>query len=296
MGYKYGGTFISIEKQLKEEKSYKSGEKSYKIYSFTNKNNIDLEYFYKQSSHVILPSSSVENVTKPFYSLVQAMHTTNSVAIARKVFRRDCAPRMVALFPCIDVPDEPWCLIEIELAFAEDRRVMETRPMKSIMKQLSSEQNEAVDNLIDSMMLLETDSYEIDGCQHFLPGCVPNPAIQHRWHMLSYRAINPNKPLPPMEPYLKEFLEAPPIKARSKCSVQKVAQLFRLEHIDTKKHKNDRKETEEDNMQVDEGPNNTESEKTEDNKIDAESYSCKEESVLSLDTSDIDLDELAANT
>ncbi|XP_076758761.1 X-ray repair cross-complementing protein 5 [Xylocopa sonorina] len=288
MGYKYGGSFISIEKKLKEEKSYKSGEKSYKIYNFTNKNNIDLDYFYKQSSHVILPSSSVNNVTKPFYSLVQAMHATNSVAIARKVFRKDSAPRMVALFPCIDVPDEPWCLIEIELAFAEDRRIMETRPMKSVMKQLSSEQSEAVDNLIDSMMLQDTDSYEVDGSQHFLPGCVPNPAVQHRWHMLSYRAINPNKPLPPMDDYLKELLEAPSIKAKSKFPAQKVAQLFRLETIDPKK----KKEAQEDNMQVDDGLSNKEPDKTEDNKLDIESYSCKEESVLSLDTSDIDLDDL----
>ncbi|CAL7937693.1 unnamed protein product [Xylocopa violacea] len=295
MGYKYGGSFIAIEKKLMEEKSYKSGEKSYKIYNFTNKNNIDLDYFYKQSSHVILPSSSVENVTKPFYSLVQAMHETNSVAIARKVFRRNSSPRMVALFPCIDIPDEPWCLIEIELGFAEDRRIMETRPMKSIMKQLSNEQNEAVDNLIDSMMLIDTDSYEVDGSQHFLPGCVRNPAVQHRWHMLAYRAINPNKPLPPMDDYLKKLLEAPSIKAKSKCPAQKVAQLFRLESIDSKKKKDERKEVQEDNMQVDDVLSNKEPAKTEDNKTDAESYSCKEESVLSLDTSDIDLDELAAN-
>lgn len=31
--------------------------KSYKIYGFTDKNNIDLEHFYKSATHVILPSS-----------------------------------------------------------------------------------------------------------------------------------------------------------------------------------------------------------------------------------------------
>lgn len=45
---------------------------------------------------------------KPFYSLVQAMHETNSVAIVRKIYKKGGVPRMVALFPCIDVPDEPW--------------------------------------------------------------------------------------------------------------------------------------------------------------------------------------------
>lgn len=38
------------------------------------------------------------------------MHETNSVAIVRKVFRNNSTPRMVALFPCIDIPDEPWVL------------------------------------------------------------------------------------------------------------------------------------------------------------------------------------------
>ncbi|XP_031773887.1 LOW QUALITY PROTEIN: X-ray repair cross-complementing protein 5 [Apis florea] len=291
-GYKYGGTFIPVEKELEDKMSYKSGMKSYKIYGFTDKNNIDLEYFYKSATHVILPSSETNNVTKPFYSLVQAMHETNSVAIVRKVFRNNSTPRMVALFPCIDIPDEPWCLIEIELAFAEDRRLMESRPMKSIIKQLSNEQNEAVDNLINSVMLNDIqDSYEVDGNQYFLPGCVPNPAIQHRWHILSYRAINPDKPLPPMENYLKKILEAPLIKERSKSHIQKIAQLFRLENIDLKAE--EKSDIKEDNMQIDDN-SDTKDNKIED-KVDIENNSYKEDSILSLDTSDVDLDELVAN-
>lgn len=38
------------------------------------------------------------------------MHETNVIAIARKVYRDNWAPKMVALFPCTDVPDEPWVL------------------------------------------------------------------------------------------------------------------------------------------------------------------------------------------
>ncbi|PBC30259.1 X-ray repair cross-complementing protein 5-like isoform X1 [Apis cerana] len=289
-GYKYGGTFIPVEKELEDKMSYKSGMKSYTIYGFTDKNNIDLEHFYKSATHVILPSS---NVTKPFYSLVQAMHETNSVAIVRKVFRNNSTPRMVALFPCIDIPDEPWCLVEIELAFAEDRRLMESRPMKSIIKQLSNEQNKAVDDLINSLMLNDIqDSYGVDGNQYFLPGCVPNPAIQHRWHILSYRAINPDKPLPAMENYLKKILEAPLIKERSKSHMQNIAQLFRLENIDLKARK--KSDINEVNMQIDDNSDTKDCNKIED-KVDIENNSYKEDSILSLDTSDVDLDELVAN-
>lgn len=43
----------------------------------------------------------------------------------------------------------------IELTFAEDRRVVQTRSIKSTMNRLKSAQTAAVDNLIDSMMLME---------------------------------------------------------------------------------------------------------------------------------------------
>lgn len=91
--------------------------------------------------------------------------------------------------------------------------------------------------LLQYCIFIIRDSYGVDGNQYFLPGCVPNPAIQHRWHILSYRAINPDKPLPAMENYLKKILEAPLIKERSKSHMQNIAQLFRLENIDLKAKK-----------------------------------------------------------
>lgn len=47
--------------------------------------------------------------------------------------------------------------MEISLPFAEDRRIMDARPLKSVIKQLSNEQNEAVDNLLDSLILPDTE-------------------------------------------------------------------------------------------------------------------------------------------
>lgn len=48
--------------KLEDDLSYKSGVKSYRIYSFTDRNNIDLEYFYKSATHVLLPSSGIDDV------------------------------------------------------------------------------------------------------------------------------------------------------------------------------------------------------------------------------------------
>lgn len=36
---------------------HKDTERSYRIYGFTDRNNVDLEYFYKSPSSVILPNS-----------------------------------------------------------------------------------------------------------------------------------------------------------------------------------------------------------------------------------------------
>ena len=137
--------------------------------------------------------------------------------------------------------------------------------MKSTIKQLNTLQNEAIDSLIDSLMLTDTENdCQIDGCQRFLPGSMPNPGAQHRWDMLSYRAINPDKPLPPVENYLKEAFEVPSIKRRSKCHLQKISELFRLQSINPKKEKSEMKQ--QDNMQVNEDINidTKESDKTED--------------------------------
>ena len=289
-GYKYGGIFIPVEKRLEEALSYKSGPRIYTIHSFTKKQNIDLNYWYDNTIRVVFPSTRVKNAAKPFYSLVQAMHNKNLVAITKKVYNNNFTPRMVALFPCIDVPDEPWCLVEISLPFAEDRRVMDTRPLKSVSKQLTSEQNEALDNLIDSLMLPDTeDSYVVGGSQHLLPGCVPNPAVQHRWHMLSHRALNPNKPLPPMEDYLKDLLEVPSVKERSKCHLQRIAELFQLESIDLKAKKKAQSKASE--AVSDENEIGTEEPIKVDDKVDSQHDSFNDSDLLmDMDCSNADFD------
>ncbi|XP_031843248.1 X-ray repair cross-complementing protein 5 isoform X2 [Nomia melanderi] len=282
-GYQYGEEVIPIEKKLEDSLSYKSGPKSYKIHSFTSGNNVDLEYWHGDTA-IILPSSRNENAVRPFYSLVQAMHNLKLVAIVRKVYSNDSAPAIVGLFPCINVPGEPWCLVEISLPFAEDRRVMEVKSLKHVAKELTSEQHEAIDNLLDSLLLPDPeDSQEIDGRQHFKEGCVPDPAIQHTWHMLSHRALHPGEPLPPMEDYLKDIFEVPSIKESSERHLQRIAELFRLESIDPKKE-NGESTTTGDIQNVDK-----ESAKAED-KFDDDM-----EIEMPMDPVDVDLDELAAN-
>lgn len=232
-GYKYGGTpvpFAMIEDN--RDMVYKAGKKSYSIYSFANAEYVGLEYWCDSNTRVILPYN--EAAEKPFYSLVQAMHNKNLVAIVRKVHTNNGMPKMVALFPCITVPEEPWCLVEIELPYAEDRREIVSRPMKSVMKHLSNEQNEMIDNLLESLTVTdEEDVGGINDCR-FLPGAMHNPALQHKWHMLAYRALNPDVPVPEAADYLKNAFEAPIIKQKAKPYLEKIKQLFDLESVNPK--------------------------------------------------------------
>lgn len=53
----------------------------------------------------------LQSVSAPFYSLIQAMVEKNVVAIVEKIYRRNTEANMVALFPSVDDPNEPWVKI-----------------------------------------------------------------------------------------------------------------------------------------------------------------------------------------
>ncbi|KAG7200617.1 hypothetical protein KM043_001175 [Ampulex compressa] len=291
-GYKYGGTFVPVRSEDEEAMKYNNGGKGYKILGFTKRENVGIGYWCSGTTRIVLPAS--EAVANRFYSLLTAMDECNLVAIVRKVYNSSAMPRMVALFPRINIPDEPWCLVEIEVPYAEDYRVVEPRPLNSINKQLSREQSQAVDDLIDSLTINESDNIAEDK-DYFLPGSIPNPAAQNTWNMLAYRAINPEKPLPEMEECLKDLLSMPkPLIKKCQPHLKKIEELFQLENIepDTKK----RFKPYFKNMAVEQKDLKNDSGQTskEENNIPSREALSKE-STLHLDSSDVDLDELAAN-
>ena len=143
-------------------------------------------------------------------------------------------------------------------------------------------------------VLVNRDSYAVGGSQHLLPGCVPNPAVQHRWHMLSHRALNPNKPLPPMEDYLKELLEVPLVNERSKCHLQRIVELFQLESIDLKAKK--KAESRASEAASDEDKTGTGGPIKVDDKVDSQHDSFNDSDLcMDADGLDADFDALVAN-
>lgn len=106
-----------------------------------------------------------------------------------------------------------------ELIWAAERSVIDPRPYRSILKQLEEKENDAVDNLINTM-LLDDDVLK--------PGEINDVKIQHMWNSLAYRAINPHSPLPPIENSLLAPLKATTYIDNDKIDscVEKLIELF----------------------------------------------------------------------
>ncbi|EGI59055.1 ATP-dependent DNA helicase 2 subunit 2 [Acromyrmex echinatior] len=228
-GYVYGGKAIPVSDEAKKAMTPKNNEKSYKIHGFTKRENVAMEYWLSDGSYVIVPAN--EAASAPFYSLVQAMVDKNVIAIVEKVYRANTEANMVALFPSVDVENEPWCLIEIGLPFERDYGAIAQKPLKGMTNQLSQEQDNAIDDLLRSLELPDAaDDDTISSSEKYLPGYMPDPGTQHMWDVLTVRALNPDKPLPPIADDLLNLLEQPEfIKAKCKPVTERIKNLFFLE-------------------------------------------------------------------
>ncbi|XP_072758975.1 X-ray repair cross-complementing protein 5 isoform X2 [Anoplolepis gracilipes] len=252
-GYVYGGKPIPVSDEAKQAMTPKTNEKCYKIHGFTARENIPMEYWLSDGTYVIVPAN--ESVSAPFYSLVQAMVDKNVVAIVEKIYRANTEANMVALFPSVDVPNEPWCLIEIGLPFERDYGAIAQRPLKFVMKQLSKEQNDAIDDLLTSLELPDAvDDETTNVSEKYLPGYMPDLGAQHMWDMLSARALKPDKPLPPIADDVKNLLEQPEF-VREKCKpvAERIQNLFSLEKKQPLNSRKRKKSKERDNEQSDNG-------------------------------------------
>ncbi|XP_035727906.1 X-ray repair cross-complementing protein 5-like [Vespa mandarinia] len=286
-GYIYGGVFIPFSKEDEEAMLYKSGPKSYKFLYFTKKNHVDIQYWCSSTSnHIILPAD--KNAAPQFYNLMQAMINKDVVAIVRKVYRNNSNPNIVALFPRINIPDEPWCFVEIILPFAEDIRRIEFKPLKSFVKKLSKKQNKIVDDLLDAFMLIDTNNSSI---KKFMPGCVPNPMKQNAFNMLSYRALNPEKPLPPVDIEVTNLLTSD--QEITESNIENIKILFDLpndtmDNIQTSKDTVDMQSKEKPNVEssqtLDAAKNNS-----------VTNNDTSEEMILPSDILDVDMDSLVNN-
>ncbi|XP_064596853.1 X-ray repair cross-complementing protein 5-like [Liolophura sinensis] len=238
-GYRYGNTLVPMSSDDKESMKYKSS-KCFKVLGFTKSDNIKRHHYMGDGVSMVVADKGDDAAGVALSSLINALYETNMVAIVRRVYMANSAPKLGFLSPKIKGSYE--CLMYTELPFMEDIRqftfgslpVKETENQTNKKYSPSAEQLRAIDDLITSMDLTAEDE---DGEKNELlkPNLLFNPHFQRLYQCLQHRVLNPDDPLPELSPLVANYLK-PPQEVITKCqdNVEKVKTLFKLE-VNTKK-------------------------------------------------------------
>ncbi|XP_052864060.1 X-ray repair cross-complementing protein 5 [Anopheles cruzii] len=226
-GYMYGATVVPYESAV--EINYKAGEARLTCLGFTPGVNILEEYLCGKGAHLVIAKQGCVGSEEKLSALIKAMITLKVVMIAVKVYRRDTKPRMNVLLP-MHKKQYP-CLTMLELIFQDELNMIGFAPLMTARQKPSTEQYEAIDQLIDSMNLMESfDTDRGQSSEAFVLKDTFNPTYQHLYRTVAHRAMHPNATLPSMDSELRELLTVPKkLQERSIPVMQRIKNLFPLE-------------------------------------------------------------------
>ncbi|GFO44853.1 X-ray repair cross-complementing protein 5-like [Plakobranchus ocellatus] len=240
-GYRYGNTIVPMSEDDKDSMKYKA-EKCLKVLGFTKAENFKRHHILGDGVLSVTAEKGDEAAAVALSALINALYETNCVAIARRVYAANSAPRLGALFPHIKAKYE--CLFWVELPFAEDVRtytfgslpltedVIVNKKYKPTEEQLS-----CMDDLITSMDLsqaLEDEDGEKE--EALKPKITFNPYFQRVYQCLQHRALHPDDPLPDLSPIIANYLNPPDsVMSASAPVIERLQKLFKLEVTDKDK-------------------------------------------------------------
>ncbi|KAH9487958.1 X-ray repair cross-complementing protein 5 [Bulinus truncatus] len=239
-GYKYGNTIVPMSEDDLANMKYKA-EKCLKVLGFTKAENVKRHHCLGDGVLSVTAEKDDEAAAIALSALINAMYETNSVAIARRVYAANSAPRIGCLFPHIKAKYE--CLFWVELPFAEDLRTFTFGSLPfsedvAVNKKYkpTDEQLQAVDSLIDSMDLTDALEDEDGNAEEALkPKSTFNPYFQRVYQCLQHRVLNPDDPLPELSPIVSNYMTPPAIVLRkSKTVLEKLKKCVKLEVVDKK--------------------------------------------------------------
>lgn len=189
------------------------------------------EYFAGTGIWLVVPQSD-RVAEKQMAALVQALRNLQLAMIVRYTYSNSATPKVMCLYPnSIDTKHNSFFMYEL---FYKDNFVDISFPrLRSKRTELSDEQYEAVDKLIDSMDLMGEVTNADDGTvkkskeyfKHLM-----NPTVQHTYRALANRRLNPDEPVIKMDDDLMGSLETPKIVA-AKPHIKTIKALFPLEPV-----------------------------------------------------------------
>ncbi|XP_072324421.1 X-ray repair cross-complementing protein 5 [Scyliorhinus torazame] len=232
-GFRYGSDIIPFSQVDQEQMKYKTDGKCFRVLGFTKSAQILRHYYVGRQVLQVFAAKDDEHAAVALSALIHALEELDMVAIVRYVYDRRSNPQVGVAFPLIK--DKYECLVYIQLPFMEDLRQFTFTSLKNNKKRTASEEQlSAVDALINSMNLVVDDGEEIEDL--FKVNKIPNPQFQRLFQCLHYKAFQPDKPLPPIDPHLKSMLNRPQELAGScQASLKQLKKLFILQDSGKKK-------------------------------------------------------------
>ncbi|XP_013872177.1 X-ray repair cross-complementing protein 5 isoform X2 [Austrofundulus limnaeus] len=232
-GFRYGSDIVPFSKFDQEQMKYKHDGKCFAVLGFTKQNTILRHQFMGTGVVKVFPARDDEHAGVALSALIRALDELQMAAIVRYAYDRRSNPQVGAAFPLIKPSYE--CLLYVQLPFMEDLRHFQYPSLDNKKIAPSESQLSAVDQLIDSMMLVGQDEdHELRDL--FKPHHLPNPAFQRHFQCLHHRAVHPGSSLPTMEPWLEAALDRPEIiKERCQAPLEALKKLFPLTQVEKKK-------------------------------------------------------------
>lgn len=235
-GYSYGQRVIPFT-ELNQSMLYESGDKCLSVYGFTHASNITWQNLTGDGLQYLFAKKGDKKAQQTIRCLVECLHELNLVGIVRRVYNKNNAPKMFALFPVIDTNDY-ICLSMATICFKEDIKFM-SFPSTNLKKfNCTEDQVKGFVDLIKAMDLTRAYDDTFDDAEALPIGETVSPFAQHMLDCIAFRAMHPNEPLPkPREDIINLFNLPPLIEKRSKEPLDKLKSLFELKKVEKKSRK-----------------------------------------------------------
>ncbi|XP_072945010.1 X-ray repair cross-complementing protein 5 [Epargyreus clarus] len=233
-GYHYGQQIIPVS-DYKKRMLYESGEKSLKVYGFTNADNITWHHLNGDNLLYVFGRKGDKKAQQAIRCLVECLQEQNLVGVVRRVFNKGNAPKMFALMPVID-SNNFVCLSMVGMCYKEEIKNMAFPPTNLKKYACTEEQVDAFKDLIKAMDLTKAyDDIDVDDAEAFPIAETASPTAQYILDCIAFRAMNPDKPLPqPRDDIMKLFEKPPLVEKRSKEPIEKLKNMFVLKKVEVK--------------------------------------------------------------
>ena len=142
-----------------------------------------------------------------FSSLALAMKELKVYAVCRYCFRNKASPKILALWPHIK-PDYN-ALLGVRIPFKEDYKEYSLPGLTTMPKyQPTGSQQVVMDAFVNGMDLMTAATNEDGDPEEALqPKSTFNPVVQRLYQGIQHRALNPQDPIPELDPLLKDYVE-----------------------------------------------------------------------------------------